>query len=511
MSLTLQSVPPERRDDLALTDERVRYTWRELDAVLNRAANAMRGAVDGRRRIAVFAPNSAETAIAYVAGIEAGVSTVPVSYHLTPRELEYILSDSGASVLLVGPETAEVGIAAARETGVRQVIGWRCQSIAGVMAWEDWLGAASADAPPADAKPLPHLHYTSGTTGRPKATLTPPQYWPDAATIAEFAQKVRPKATPSPGLAVGPLYHTGPLGQARNVFAGTALIVQSHFDAEQALALIAAHKVAGAVMVPTHFQRMLALPEEVRARYDVSSMQRLAHTGAACPREVKRAMIDWFGPVLSEAYGGTEAGSTTFITAPEWLERPGSVGRAQPPYETVIIGEDGSELGAGQEGQVYFRDTTGRGIVYEGDPEKTAAAHIAPGVFTLGEVGYVDDEGYLFITDRVSDMIVSGGVNIYPAEAEQVLLRHPQVADVAVLGVPNAEMGEEAKALVIPRDPANPPSVDELKALCRAELAGFKCPRSYEIVDDIGRTVMGKVNKKALRQKYWPGDRTIGG
>ncbi|MCB2059669.1 MAG: AMP-binding protein [Novosphingobium sp.] len=511
MSLTLQSVPVERRGDLALADERVAYSWAALDPLLNRTANALAAAVDHHRRAAVFAPNSAENVIAYVAGMEAGVSTVPVSYHLTPGEVAYILKDSHASVLLVGPETAEAGIAAAAEAGVPLVVGWRCEPGEGLVAWNAWLAAASDAEPPADAKPLPHLHYTSGTTGQPKATQTPPQYWPEAATVAELVELLRPKATPSPGLAAGPLYHTGPLGQARNLFAGTALVVMEHFDAEKALALIEEHRIAGTVMVPTHFQRMLALPSEVRAKYDVSSMQRLAHTGAACPREVKQAMIDWFGPVLVEAYGGTEAGSTTFITSSEWLERPGSVGKALPPYEIQIIGEDGTALGPGQEGRVYFHDTTGRGIIYEGDPEKTAAAHIAPGVFTLGEVGYVDEDGYLFITDRVSDMIVSGGVNIYPAEAEHILVRHPQVADVAVLGVPNPEMGEEVKALVVPADPANPPAPEELNAYCRMSLAGFKCPRSYDIVDDIGRTVMGKVNKKLLRQKYWPTERTIGG
>ena len=307
------------------------------------------------------------------------------------------------------------------------------------------------------------------------------------------------------------MYHTGPLGTARNVFAGMSLISVQHFDAEKALALIEKYKVAGSVMVPTHFQRMLALPPEVRKKYDVSSVQRLAHTGAACPRDVKRAMIEWFGPVLVEAYGGTEAGSTTFITSPEWLERPGSVGKALPPFETEIYGDDLQPVGPNEIGQVYFRDTSGHGIVYRGDPDKTAAAHIAPGVFTLGEMGYVDEEGYLFITDRVSDMIVSGGVNIYPAEAEHVLLTHPKVADLAIIAAPNAEMGEEALALVIPEDPNDPPSIDELKAFCRASLASYKCPRRYEFVDDIGRTAMGKVNKKALRAKYWPSDRTIGG
>lgn len=511
MALTVEAIPPDRRGELALADSRVSLSWTELDPLLNRAANALGAAVSGNRRVAIFAHNSAEAALAYVAGIEAGVSTVPVSYHLTSGEVSYILKDSGASVLLVGPENAETGLAAAREAGVGLVVGWRCEPAEGLIVWEDWLAAAQSTPPPADARPLPHLHYTSGTTGTPKATLTPPPYWPEAGTIAELAELLRARRTPSPGLLVSPMYHTGPLVQVRNFFAGMALVVLEHLDAEQVLRLIDRYKIAGATMVPTHFQRLLALPEEVRARYDVSSMQRLAHTGAACPRDVKRAMIDWFGPVLAEAYGGTEAGTTHFISSAEWLERPGSVGKAQPPYETVIVGDDGSELGPGLEGQVYIRDATGRGIVYEGDPVKTAAAHIAPGTFTLGEVGYVDAEGYLFITDRVSDMIVSGGVNIYPAEAENVLIEHPGVADVAVLGAPNAEMGEEAKALVIPADPANPPRPEDLDTWCRAALAGFKCPRSYEFVDDIGRTAMGKVNKKALRAKYWPAGRTIGG
>lgn len=512
MSLTVQGIDPAWRGQLALADERVTHSWSQLDPILNRAANAL-AALDfpGERRVAVFAHNSVETVIAYVACLEAGISSVPVSFHLTPAEAAYILKDSGAAAVLVGPETAEAGLAAAAEADIATVIGWRVPPRPGLIAWEDWIAAAPDSEPDPDVPALPHLHYTSGTTGRPKATETPPQYFPRVPTVRALAETLRPRATPSPGLVVGPLYHTGPLGMARNVFAGGSLVVMEHFDPEQALALIEKHRVAGSVMVPTHFQRMLALPPEVRAKYDVSSVTRLAHTGAACPREVKRAMIDWFGPVLVEAYGGTEAGSTTFITSPEWLERPGSVGKALPPFETVIYGEDGQPLGPNEVGQVYFRDTSGHGIVYRGDPEKTAAAHIAPGVFTLGEMGYVDEEGYLFITDRVSDMIVSGGVNIYPAEAEHVLLRHPKVADVAVVAAPNAEMGEEARALVIARDPADPPTADELNAFCRASLAGYKCPRGYELVDDIGRTAMGKVNKKALRQRFWPTDRTIGG
>jgi acyl-coenzyme A synthetase/AMP-(fatty) acid ligase len=264
-------------------------------------------------------------------------------------------------------------------------------------------------------------------------------------------------------------------------------------------------------MVPTHFQRLLALPAETRARYDVSSIRSIAHTGAACPRDVKHAMIEWFGPVLLEAYGGTESGTTNAITSEEWLRKPGSVGRTLPPFELVVVGEEGEALGAGAVGQLYFRDTTGRGILYHNDPAKTEAAHRAPGVFTLGETGYVDEDGYVFITDRVSDMIVSGGVNIYPAEAEQVLIRHPDVADVAVIGAPNAEMGEEVKALVIPADTQNPPSTKALDAFCRQSLAGYKCPRSYDFVADLGRNAMGKINKRVLKRAYWPSERTIGG
>ena len=252
MSLTLLSIAPERRGELALADERVELSWQELDPLLNRAANALSATVDGQRRAAVYAPNSAETVVAYLAGIEGGVSTVPVSYHLTPGEVAYILKDSGASVLMVGPETLEAGLAAAAEAGLARVIGWRCAPRAGLVRWEDWLAAASDAEPPADARPLPHLHYTSGTTGTPKATETPPQYWPEAATVAELAALLRPKATPSPGLAAGPLYHTGPLGHphrdiANVVFGVFQLWQQPHGEGDEAhrSAIEAAVFVAG--------------------------------------------------------------------------------------------------------------------------------------------------------------------------------------------------------------------------------------------------------------------------
>jgi long-chain acyl-CoA synthetase len=232
-------------------------------------------------------------------------------------------------------------------------------------------------------------------------------------------------------------------------------------------------------------------------------MKFVTHTGAACPVEVKRAMIDWWGPIFVDAYGATEVGTTCSITSTEWLEHPGSVGRAVPPFEALVIDDDGRELPPNVEGKLYFRDTTGRGIFYPNDPQKTAAAHIAPGVFTLGEIGYVDEDGYVFITDRFSDLVVSGGANIYPAEAEQVLVEHPEVADVACIGVPHADMGEALKALVVPRDPASPPDPAALITFCRERLSHYKCPRSVDIVASVGRNAMGKINKRALRAPYW--------
>jgi long-chain acyl-CoA synthetase len=282
-------------------------------------------------------------------------------------------------------------------------------------------------------------------------------------------------------------------------------VILERFDAEDALRTIATYRTESAVMVPTHFVRMLALPDDVKRRYDVSSMRLVAHTGAKCPVDVKRAMIEWFGPVFTDAYGATEVGTTCSITSQEWLENPGSVGRAIPPFTAEVYDDDDQLVGPNVEGRLFFRDATGRGVVYPNDPEKTAAAHLAPGVFTLGEIGYINEAGYVFLTDRSSDMVVSGGANIYPAEAEQVLVQHPGVADVGCIGVPHHEMGEELRALVVPVDPAAPPDPAELIAFCRARLSHYKCPRSVEIVADLGRNSMGKLNKRALRRPYWEG------
>ena len=407
-------------------------------------------------------------------------------------------------MLLAGPETAEVAARAAEQVGGVRVLAWDGSAPAG-SSWEQAVAAVTTAEDTAGLRPSAPLLFTSGTTGRPKPVEQPPTMFPPASSVAELLELFaeNPLAAHRPHLVVGPLYHTGPLTAVRLLLAGTPVVVMRRFDAEAVLSAIEEHRIAATVMVPTHFSRLLALPAEVRSAYDVSSLREVVHTGSACPVDVKRQMIEWWGPVLVEAYGGTEVGTTTSIDSVDWLAHPGSVGRAVPPFEVLVLDDDGRELPSGQAGQLCFRDTTGRGLVYAIDglaPE----ADYPPGVFTLGEVGKVDADGFVYITDRTADLVVSGGVNIYPAEAERVLLTHPDVQDVAVFGVPVAEMGEELRGLVVVVDGASVTGAD-LMALCRSELAGFKCPRTLDVVESLPRTAMGKLDKRVLRERYGAG------
>jgi len=503
-----KSIAAERPDEIALRDENQTFTWAGVDEALNRVTNGLLGLDLGPdRRVAVFAENAAETAFANLGGLLAGASVVPVNFHLTAEEVAYILSDSDARVLFADAKTIERALAAAADSNVHTVIAWDCDQQEGLTLWAPWLAANSAEDPPDDMAPRPNLLYTSGTTGRPKGTPLPPTMFAGGDTVGEHLQNMAAglKAGGDAGvhLVVGPMYHTGPLSGARGLAGGQCSVILARFDAEKTIKAIQDYKIGNSVMVPTHFVRMLALSEEVRSKYDLSSLIRIGHTGAKCPVDVKRAMIEWWGPVFFDAYGASEVGTTCMITSEEWLEHPGSVGKAVPPFEAMILDDEGNPLGPDQEGQLYFKDATGRGVVYHNAPEKAAAAHIAPGVFTLGEIAYMDADGYVYITDRFSDMVVSGGTNIYPAEAEHVLIEHPDVLDVACIGVPNPEMGEELKALVIPTDAAAPPDAQMLIDWSRDRLSHYKCPRTLEIVDDLGRTTMGKINKRKLRAPYW--------
>jgi long-chain acyl-CoA synthetase len=497
----------------ALVDGDRELSWSQVDDALNRCANLLleadrSGALGPAHRIAVFAENSAETALAHLGGLLAGASSVPVNFHLTASETAYILTDSESRVLFVGPETAERGLEAANEAGVETVIGWKCDGIDGVVDWDTWLGGGSTDDPPDEVVPRPNLLYTSGTTGLPKGTELPPTMFAGGTNMVEHLEALAQGGFSGFGthLVVGPMYHTGPLSGMRLLCAGVPSVILSKFDPEATLAAIDTYKTETSVMVPTHFVRLLALPDDVKAKYDVSSMKMLAHTGAKCPVEVKAAMIEWFGPVFRDAYGASEVGTVCTISSEEWLEHQGSVGRSVPPFAAVVFDEEMNEVPAGTEGRLFFRDATGRGIIYPNDPEKTAASNPEPGLFTLGEIGFMDADGYVFITDRFSDMVVSGGVNIYPAEAEQLLIDHPGVADVGCVGVPHPDMGEMLIALVMPTDPTSPPDPAELSDWLRERLSHYKCPREYHLVSDLLRSTMGKINKRRLRDAWLAGD-----
>ncbi len=350
--------------------------------------------------------------------------------------------------------------------------------------------------------------YSSGTTGRPKGVKHP--------------LKMEPLGTPPP-LALGimgmyqakedsvylspaPLYHAAPLGFTMSFLRlGATVIVMEHFDAAEALALIERYRATHSQWVPTMFVRMLKLPAEERSSYDVSSLQVAIHAAAPCPIPVKEQMIEWWGPVLHEYYAGTEGNGFCAIDSEQWLAHKGSVGRPLQG-KLHILDEEGNELPTGEIGTIYFGE--GAEFEYHNDPEKTAASRSKEGYTTLGDVGYVDEEGFLYLTDRKSFMIISGGVNIYPQETENLLITHPKVADVAVIGVPNEEFGEEVKAVVQPRempadDEAAAKLAGELIQYCRSHLADVKCPRSIDFREELPRHPTGKLYKRLLKDEYW--------
>jgi long-chain acyl-CoA synthetase len=293
------------------------------------------------------------------------------------------------------------------------------------------------------------------------------------------------------------MYHSGPLASTRLFVAGVPVTVLGKYDATSLLAAIERDQIGSSIMVPTHFQRLLDLPEEVRNGFDHSSLKYVLQVGAKCPDRVKRAMIDWWGPVVWESYGASEVGTTCMISAEEWLAHPGSVGRAVPPFEAFVRTEDGAEAPPDTEGELWFRDTTGRGISYI---SRSAADSGPDGCFTLGEIGRMDADGFVWITDRASDMVVSGGVNIYPAEVEQALMSHPAVTDVACYAVPDPEMGERLVALIV--TDGEPPNEQELTAFCRERVAGYKCPKEWRFADALPRTAVGKIDKRTIRASH---------
>ena len=495
---------PAAGDSLVVDDRRA-WSSAEVWDLADRIAHRTRAACDGGRRLAVLAENAAEAVIAHVGGLRSGASVVAASSHLNGPDAAYLLEVGDVALVVAGPRTAD----AARDAADRAeaATGRSCRVVVwDTPDWDTWLAAAPAGPPPDDRPIRPNLLFTSGTTGRPKATELPPNVFPRRDSWAAFVEATGVNRFVGLGrhLVVAPLHHTGPLNAVRALAVGTPIGILGRFDPTQTLAAIERWRIGSTTLVPTHLSRLLAVSPEVRAAADVSSLRLVFQTGSACPVDVKRAMIDWWGPVFLEAYGGTEVGVTCAITSEDWLAHPGSVGRAVAPYEAVVLDDDGRELPPDHEGRLCFRDATGRGIVYHGDPERSAAAHPAPGVVTLGEIGRVDADGWVYVTDRHADLVVTGGVNVYPAEAEQVLVTHPEVDDVAGVGVPDADLGEVLVALVVPVDPEHPPDPAALVAWCQDRLSRYKCPRRVVVVDSLHRSALGKLDKKALRTTVTP-------
>lgn len=487
----------ERPTEIAVRDRVQKLTWSQVDNRLRPATTALQNAnLGAARRVAVLAYNSVDTLLAYVACTLAGASAVAVNAHLTASETAYILSDSRATMVLCDCGTAPVAAQAACMAGVRTVVAWGDGDVPpGVTRWSDWCGDDSE--PRTDIAPRRTLVYTSGTTGRPKGVELPPTSWVGGNDIDEHLARLAQHRMTDYGrhLVVGPMYHSGPLTATRLFAGGVPVTVLGKFEAEELLTAVERDRIGTSIMVPTHFQRLLMLPEQRRRAADTSSLRYVLQVGAKCPQPVKRAMIDWLGPIVWESYGASEVGTTCLIGSDEWLRRPGSVGRAIPPFEAFIKAEDGTPVPPNTEGPLWFRDTTGHGINYI-TGARTGAE------FTLGEIGRMDADGYVWVTDRLSDMVVSGGVNIYPAEVEQALIRHPAVADVACIGVPHGEMGELLVALVVPADIARPPTHADLDRFGRELLAGYKIPKAFYLTDSLPHTAVGKVDKRAMRALY---------
>jgi long-chain acyl-CoA synthetase len=462
--------------------------------------------------VAGMLPNSAEALALFFAAAQTGLYVVPVNWHLTAAEAAYILADSGAGAFIAHERFAGMATEAADLAGIGQKARFAAGAIPG-FAPLTTLGADGEGRPDPRTAGGPMV-YTSGTSGRPKGVRRPltgadPDQPPMAATWFFGIFSLAPNDA-NVHLCCSPLYHTAVLNFATiSVQLGHPVVLMDRFEPEQMLRLIQRHRVTHTHMVPTQFRRLLALPQATRDRYDTSSMRAAIHSAAPCPPDVKRQMLDWWGPVITEYYAASEGGGTS-ITGPQWLARPGSVGLPWPGSEVHVLDADGNDLPAGEPGLVYMRMGTST-FDYHRDAEKTLASR-ARGMFTVGDIGYLDADGYLYLCDRKSDMIISGGVNIYPAEIEAELSAHPAVDDVAVFGIPHDEWGEEIKAVVQPAPGAEPgPELTaDLLAFLDGRLARFKLPRSIDYVTELPRDPNGKLYKRRLRDPYWAGrDRSI--
>ena len=488
-------------------------TYAEFEARANQVAQFLRSA--GLKRgdhIAVFMENSARMLELEGGAERTGLYYTLINSYLAPDEVAYIVTNSRARLLFSSEAKCPVAVAAAAQcpqlerrimTGLGAPPGWE--------SYDEAVGTQPAS-PVEDESLGAAMLYSSGTTGQPKGILRPlPEVPPgEALPVMQFVRAMFGFREGMTYLNPAPLYHSAPQASVSAALRlGATAVIMEHFDAQQWLALVERYGVTNCQMVPVMFSRLLRLPDEVRTRYETASLECIVHAAAPCPVHVKQAMIDWLGPIITEYYGATEANGFTFCDSAQWLAHPGTVGRVILG-ELLVLDDEGKEQPVGQDGTIWFRGATA--FEYFEDPAKTADSRRDDGITsTIGDVGHVDEEGYLYLTDRKTYMIISGGVNIYPQETENLLSAHPAVFDVAVIGVPDDDLGEAVKAVVQLADPAvaSPELADELIAWCRDRLTHFKCPRTVDFVAELPRSATGKLYKRLLRDKYWAGHTTL--
>jgi len=436
----------------------------------------------------------------------AGLYFTAISSRLSPDEAAYILNDCGAELFITSHAKKDIAEGVSSKIPNVKTKLMMNGTIQGYRSYEDMIEPFPS-APLADECEGADMLYSSGTTGKPKGVKPTEVGLPidTEDNLYNVLQNLYGFDSDVTYLSPAPLYHAAPLRYNMRVqrFGGTCVVMEN-FDAEDYLRLVEKFKITHSQLVPTMFIRMLKLPDAVRLNYDVSSLRLAIHAAAPCPLEVKKQMFSWWGPILHEYYGGTEGNGYCTTGPEEWLEHPGTVGKAVIG-NLHIVGDAGEELPVGETGTIYFSDS--KDFIYHNDPERTAESYNDKGWSTLGDVGYMDEEGYLYLTDRKSFMIISGGVNIYPQEIEDLLISHPKIYDVAVFGVPNDDFGEEVKAVVQPVDMALASSAfaDEIINFCKENISRVKCPKSVEFMAELPRHPTGKLYKRLLRDKYWEG------
>ena len=481
-------------------------SFRQLEARANQGAHLLRRArIKQGDHIAILLENRREFLEICFAADRAGIYYTTISAHLAKREIAYIVNDCGAKILITSCRFLEMVASLKPELDHIETCYLAGEEKApGFINWAEEMTDLPTTPIADEAQGLDML-YSSGTTGQPKGIKWPLTASPPGGRtmLLELLTSLFGYDAKTRYLCPAPLYHAAPLRHTMTTIRmGGSAYIMDRFDAEKALELIDTYNITHSQWVPTMFVRFLKLPKAVRNRFDGSSMEMVVHAAATCPIEIKRQMIDWWGEIIHEYYAGTENNGFTAITCKEWLEHPGSVGRAKLG-KIHICDDDGHEVPTGAQGEVYFEN--GHQFEYHKDPEKTRASRNHAGWTTLGDIGRVDEEGYLYLTDRKSFMIISGGVNIYPQEIENVLLTHQDVQDVAVIGVPSEDFGEDVKALVQLVEGCDPSleQADRLINFCRTHLSSLKCPKTLEFRETLPRSATGKLYKQQLKDEFW--------